>query len=129
MKRFALAFLAAVLAFPSQAQQLNVTDISKLVGTSTAQIGTTAVLVVPVMGSAYPGVPIAWDTLFIANASGTATISCGYSSAITVNGADTFTITPQGSQFWPPGTVPKNLPVWCVASAAATPVQAVVGTP
>ncbi len=134
--RAVLAALALLgFAGAAEAQMLNVTDISKLVGTSTATIGTSAVLVVPQAvggGGAnvanYSGVPAAWSSAFIANASASATISCGYSPGVTLNGADSFTIPPGQSLSWdltyPP---PRNQGIWCIASAASTPFHASVG--
>jgi hypothetical protein len=129
----ALAFLGLTCA--ASAQMLNVTDISRLVGTSSATIGTGAVLLVPqavgggsLNAASYPGVPGQWSTAFIANASSTATISCGYSPGVTLNGPDSFTIPPGQSLNWdltyPP---PRNLGIWCIASAAATPIHVSVG--
>ncbi len=133
--RTILAALALLYAGAAEAQMLNVTDISKLVGTSSATIGTTPVLVVPQAvggGSAnianYPGVPTAWSTAFVANDSASATISCGYSRGVSVNGADSVTIPPGQSLNWdltyPP---PRNQGIWCVASVASTPFHASLG--
>jgi len=127
MKRFVLALAAsAVLAARAQAQMLNDTDISQLLGNN-GTIGTSAVEIVPKPFDNATGFPQTWSTLFIANASAAATISCGYSNAVTVNGPDSFAIPPEQSIFWPVGTPPRNQRIWCVASASATPFIAKVG--
>jgi hypothetical protein len=115
-----------VLGGAAQAQMLNDTDISKLLGNS-GTVGTSAVEIVPMPADAAAGFPPQWATLFIANASSAATISCGFSNAVTVNGADSFTIPAGQSVFWPPGTPPQNQRIWCIASASSTPFFAKVG--
>jgi len=129
MKRYFLALpAAAALGGPAQGQMLNNTDISKLLGNN-ATIGTTAVEIVARPTDNAAGFPPAWGTLFIANASSAATISCGFGSTVTVNGADSFTIPAGQSMFWPLGGAPRNQQIWCIASAAATPFFATVGAP
>jgi hypothetical protein len=133
MRNRSLATVAilACFAVPSlrgvaHAQMLNDTDISALLGNN-GTIGTAAVEIVPRPADKATGFPAQWATLFIANASAGATISCGYSRAVTVNGADSFTIPAGQSVFWPPGTPPKNQPIWCIASASSTPFFAKLG--
>jgi hypothetical protein len=110
----------------AHAQMLNDTDISKLLGNN-GTIGTNAVEIVPMPVDAATGFPPQWATLFIANASAAATISCGFSNIVTVNGADSLTIPAGQSVFWPLGTPPRNQRIWCIASAASTPFFAKVG--
>lgn len=134
--KLTLALVVAALSLPAQAQMANVTDITKLAGASSGTIGTSAVLVVPqVIGGGvanaanYAGIPSRWSTLFLANAGapGGAIISCGFTSSIALEGAGTFSLPPQQSLWWPPGTPPQNLPIYCIAAAASTPFSAVVG--
>lgn len=126
--RLALVLAATLLAAAPARAQLADTDISNLLGNN-GTIGTGAVEIVPMPSDNAAGFPPAWTTLFIANASATATIACSFSNAVTVNGPDSFTIPPQQSMTWYPGTTPRNRRIWCIASASSTPFMAKLGSP
>jgi hypothetical protein len=127
---FALAGLRA-----AHAQMLNDVEIDGAnaggthLGSLNGTIGTSAVEVVPSLHDNATGFPPAWSSIFIANDSATASIACGYSPGVTVNGAGTFPIPPQSAFSWPPGTAPGNQRIWCIASAASTPFFAKIGVP
>jgi hypothetical protein len=121
------AALARIPGAGAQTGSVNLSDLSAACGS----VGTSAQVVVPAVNATIAGGACAnmlsdRATIFLSNASASATVSCGYSNAVTINGQGTFTLPPGWTARYSRGDAVK-VAIWCIASAPSTPMGVTVG--